>query len=243
MSTYVRFSGCLGSLLTALEPWSSVGDKLSNWPRALSSMGGECSARGDERQRARNENLRERLERQQRDAQTVFAALEAILAHRRTALPGAASKAATSGSISLAPRSAADLFERVAAGEESAADECGLRVVARPGEVVPSSLAGRAFMLTRPLGEGRFAVLRELRKIAPGEWEMEGVRAPFALRSGDILDPERLLLEQRDPELITRCGFFGPERTADRAGGTYCAPRRGARRVETLAHCRWSATT
>jgi hypothetical protein len=82
LSTYVRFSGCLAPLLTALQAWPSVREKLSNWNAALAAMQGPCAANGTPAQRARNAELLARLERQARDALGTFTALEGILAAR-----------------------------------------------------------------------------------------------------------------------------------------------------------------
>lgn len=90
LSTYVRFSGCLAPLLTALAGWATVRDKLANWRAALAAMGGACSAGGNAAERARNAELTTRLDRQVRDAQSVFTALEGILEARR---PGAGTPA------------------------------------------------------------------------------------------------------------------------------------------------------
>lgn len=67
LSAFVRYSGCLARLLDALSAWATPEEKLANWRGALATTASPCP------------RLLERLERQHREAEEVFAELRLVL--------------------------------------------------------------------------------------------------------------------------------------------------------------------
>jgi hypothetical protein len=78
LSAYVRFSGCLRPLLTALRPWRTVADKLAHLQQALATLTDPCPS------------LDTRLRNQVNEARAVHAGLDSIRRQRQAARPGAA---------------------------------------------------------------------------------------------------------------------------------------------------------
>lgn len=112
----------------------------------------------------------------------------------------------------LSPAEVARIFDAAHLGDPSLARAAGLRIVAGPGESVPWNLPSRTWLVTRALGEGRFAELAELHGTETGEWELRGLRGSRRIPAPHRLGRDRLLLveDAEDAPPITRCGFFGP---------------------------------
>ncbi len=106
------------------------------------------------------------------------------------------------------PGDAARLFDNSVRGDVATAHQYGMQVLAMPGESIPDNLPDDTVMLVRALGEGRYAVARNVSFVGKGRWSVEGVARP--LRRHARLDEDQILLAPHAPELLTRCGFFGP---------------------------------
>jgi hypothetical protein len=104
----------------------------------------------------------------------------------------------------------ADLFDRIAAGEESVAEALGLALVTGPGGALPEQLPAQSWMLTRALGEAKIGHLGRVRVTDPGRLEVAGVHADHGLRVDGWLPRDRMVVTtSHEQDLRTRCGFFG----------------------------------